>query len=613
MPKILSTYPNPDKPEKYQPACGLAGVQVSIFFSILAIASFDHYEPFSMKKQTQTTDKTNKLCQNAEYFLNKEKKKDLKGDFSETKHLKLIHELEVHRIELEMQNEELKLAKEKAELAEKKYTELYDWAPSGLLSLTETGEITDLNFSAVRLLGKEYDELIKSSFGFYVSSDTRADFNTFLQKIYYSKIKQTCELKLAVAHNTIKYVLVNGITSKIDKKCLISLADISKHKYLEGELIKAREKAEENDRLKSAFLANMSHEIRTPMNGILGFTDLLKNMKLNVESQREYLGIIEKSGIRMLNILNDIISISKIESHQMEISISDTNVNEQLEYIYHFFKMEAKQKKIDISIKKTLPKNEEFIRTDREKVYGVLTNLVKNAIKFTQEGYIELGCERKDEFLEFCVKNSGSDIRDELKDSIFERFRQGSDPLKLNVEGAGLGLSISKAYVELLGGKIWVESGHGQGTTFRFTLPFLKVMEKIKYPHVIIEEEVKPNPDLKILIVDDDETTRMLLSLMLRPLGSEIFEATTGQEAIDVCRQNPGIKLALMDVNMPGITGYQATRQIREFNKEIIIIAQTAFALHDDREKAIVAGCDNYISKPLKRAALLDLIRKYLN
>ncbi len=563
----------------------------------------------------QTTDETNKLRKNAEAFLNTEKKKDLKEDLSETNKLKLIHELEVHKIELEMQNEELKLAKEKAELAEKKYTELYAWAPSGLLSLTATGEITDLNFSAVRLLEKEYDELIKSSFGFYVSSDTRADFNTFLQKIYNTKIKQTCELKLTVAHNTIKYVLVNGITSKIDKKCLISITDISKHIYLERELIKSRKKAEENDRLKSAFLANMSHEIRTPMNGILGFTDLLKNMKLNVESQQEYLDIIEKSGNRMLNILNDIISISKIESHQMEISISDTNVNEQLEYIYHFFKLEAKQKKLHISIKNTLPKNEEFIRTDREKVYGVLTNLVKNAIKFTQEGNIELGCERKDEFLEFYVKNSGADIRDDLKESIFERFKQGSDPQKQNVQGAGLGLSISKAYVELLGGKIWVESGQGHGTTFRFTLPYLIVKDKkVKEgQQAVAEEEVKPKPDLKILIVDDDETTRMLLSLMLRPLGSEIYEASTGQEAIDVCRQNPGIKLALMDVNMPGITGYQATRQIREFNKEIIIIAQTAFALHDDREKAIVAGCDNYISKPLKRAALIALISKYLN
>lgn len=566
-----------------------------------------------MKKQTKPINESNKLHQKAEVILNSDKISDLKETFSEPDKIKLIHELEVHRIELEMQNEELKLAKEKAELAEKKYTELYDFAPSGLLSLTKKGEIADLNISAERLLGKERAELIKSSFGFFVSTESRADFNTFLQKTFKTNVKQTCELKLTEVNDSIKYVLVNGITSNMDGKCLITLANITNHKHLESELIKAREKAEENDRLKSAFLANMSHEIRTPMNGILGFTDLLKDLNLTVESQQEYLDIIEESGIRMLNILNDIISISKIESHQMEISITDTNLNDQIEYIYHFFKLEAQQKSIHISIKNTLPIHEAFIRTDREKVYGVLTNLVKNAIKFRQAGYIELGCERKGEFLEFYVKNSGSYIPDELKEIIFERFRQGSDPLKQNVQGAGLGLSISKAYVELLGGKIWVESDPGQSSTFRFTLPYCNGLEKNKVHKAVADKKIKSNPKLKILIVDDDETTRMLLILMLKPLEGEILEATSGQEAIDVCRQNPDIKLALMDVNMPGITGYEATRQIREFNKEVVIIAQTAFALPNDRKKAIVAGCNNYISKPINRVALIGLISEYLN
>ena len=297
-----------------------------------------------MNNQKNQKAKLFKLRQKAELLLNKNEVR-LKKSLSEYDNLKLIHELEVHQIELEMQNEELKRAKEYAERAEKKYIELYDFAPSGFITLSREGEILNLNISAERLLGKERTHLINSSFGFFVSPDTRAVYNGFLQKIFENKLKETCELKLAAGDDSFAYVLANGIISKIDDKCLVTLVDITKRKLTENELIIAKEKAEENERLKSSFLANMSHEIRTPMNGILGFIELLKTMELNIEDQQNYIGIIEKSGVRMLNILNDIISISKIESHLVEVSDTDTNVNEQVEYIYYFFKLEAEQKK----------------------------------------------------------------------------------------------------------------------------------------------------------------------------------------------------------------------------------------------------------------------------
>ncbi len=250
----------------------------------------------------------------------------------------------------------------------------------------------------------------------------------------------------------IKYV-------KIDREYIVAVVrDITERKRIDKELIAAKEKAEESDRLKSAFLANMSHEIRTPMNGILGFTGLLKTPMLTGEKQLQYIDIIEKSGVRMLNIINDIISISKVEAGQTEIILSDISINELITYIYNFFRPEAEQKKLLVFFKNSLPENEAIIRTDREKVIAVLTNLVKNAIKFTFTGSIEFGYNKTGNFLEFYVKDTGIGIPPEQHEFIFDRFRQGSESLTRNFEGSGLGLSISKAYVKKLGGKIWVEN-----------------------------------------------------------------------------------------------------------------------------------------------------------
>lgn len=238
-----------------------------------------------------------------------------------------------------------------------------------------------------------------------------------------------------------------------------------------NELLAAKEKAEESDRLKSSFLANMSHEIRTPMNGILGFVDILKQPELVGNQQQDYLTLIEKSGNRMLNIINDIIDISKIEAGLNTVNIKESNIGELIEYTYTFFKPEVESKGMMFSINKHLPKDDEIIQTDGDKVYAILTNFVKNAIKYSHKGTIELGCAKSGETLELYVKDSGVGIPKERHNTIFERFFQGGDNHKVDQQGAGLGLSISKAYVEMLGGEIWVESEEGKGSAFYFTLP----------------------------------------------------------------------------------------------------------------------------------------------
>jgi len=329
-----------------------------------------------------------------------------------------------------------------------------------------------------------------------------------------------------VIDNTI--VAVVGVANKkedynqSDIRQLTLLMDtvwrISEREIMIENLKRAKEKAEESDRLKSAFLANMSHEIRTPMNGILGFTELLKEPQLTGEKQQKYIDVIEQSGTRMLNIINDIINISKVESGQMELLISDTNINQQIEFIYTFFKPEVEQKGLQILMKTPLAAKEVTIKTDPEKVYAILTNLVKNAIKFTTQGSIEIGYEKRDRYLEFYVKDTGSGIPQEQRDIIFERFRQGSESLSRTYEGAGLGLSISKAYVEMLGGRIWVSGEPENGSTFYFTLPF-NYMEKEEralkneIPAGIIE---KVSKDLKIIVAEDDEPSRLLISKSLK-------------------------------------------------------------------------------------------------
>jgi len=803
-----------------------------------------------MKKEPSSEPGT--LRQKAEALL-KNKSPETILQLSETETLKLIHELEVHQVELELQNEDLRLAKASAELAVDKYTELYDFAPSGYFTLSPMGEIIELNLQTSQMLGKERAYLINRQFSLFISDKSKPIFNLFLQKVFFGKTRETCEITLSSVANMPVYLHLSGIADKSKEKCLITAVDLTDYKQSEAqllmvkkavesasdaigisdtrgrhifqnralselfgfataeeleaagggqarvrdpevakemfenierglpwsgelemvtktgrifpayeradaitdskgdivgligvisditgrrqaeetlrstnefnrsllqtipfgmhivdgdgnvlflsdtvkqrfgegalgkkcwelyrddkkqcshcplhsgitigetktyetnglldgktfeiyhtgmmfngqraileafieitdrklaeqELIKAKERAEESDHLKSAFLANMSHEIRTPMNGVLGFAELLKEPKLSGKEQEKYISVIQRSGTRLLNIINDIIDISKIEAGQMGANISETNVNEKIEDIYNFFKQKANQKGIHFACKSPLPSIQSIIKTDNEKLYAILTNLVNNAIKFTRSGSIEFGYIKKDEFLEFFVKDTGIGVSSAHQKIIFERFRQGGKQLTKNFEGTGLGLSISKAYVEMLGGKIWVDSEDGQGSAFYFTIPYLtENAVQTNDPDILRAEEGSGQIKiLKILIAEDDETSDFLITSILSKNSHELFHAATSAEAIEECRNNQGLDLVLMDIRMPDISGLEATRQIRQFNQSLIIIAQTAYALAGDREKALDAGCNDYIAKPINKDELEKLIQQHI-
>lgn len=397
--------------------------------------------------------------------------------------------------------------------------------------------------------------------------------------------------------------------------------NVKENKQINSELIKekeqlklAKEKAEESDRLKSAFLANMSHEIRTPMNGILGFSEILKTRNLSGEKQQEYIGIIEKSGERLLNIINDIVSISKIESGQMIVNLGESNVNDQMDFIYNFFKPQTEEKGIKFLCNKTLPYDQAFINTDQEKVYAILTNLVKNAVKFTEKGSVEMGYFVKENFLTFYIKDTGIGIPKNRQDFVFDRFVQADISDVMARQGAGLGLSISKAYVEVLGGEIWIETEYSKGSVFYFTLPYKSKVISVEN----VENEILPNieqnstKDYKLLIAEDDVISKMLISILVKKIGREIISVKNGSEAVEACIKNPDLDLIFMDIQMPEINGYEATRRIRKFNKDVVIIALTAYALSGDREKAIEAGCNDYTTKPIKDEEVKRIFFKYL-
>jgi len=381
------------------------------------------------------------------------------------------------------------------------------------------------------------------------------------------------------------------------------------------QLIITKNKAEESDRLKSAFLANMSHEIRTPMNGILGFAELLKEPDLSDAEKHKFITTIESSGQRMLNIIEDLIDISKIEAGQVTLQQTHTNVNDLLDYLYNFFKPEMDKKSLGFIYEARPLSNQMMIVTDKEKLCAILANLIKNALKYTKKGSVEMGFNLINDKAEFFVKDTGIGIPKERQKAIFERFVQADIEDRQAMEGVGLGLTISRAYAEMMNGSLQVVSEDGKGSTFQLIIPANPVADISQPNEITLATNEKANADLlketTILIAEDEEISDYYLTEILRKECKEILHAKTGIETVELVRKNPAINIIFMDLKMPGLNGYEATKKIREFNNDIIIIAQTAYAQFGDREKAFNAGCDDYLTKPLRKRDLIELIHKY--
>jgi CheY-like chemotaxis protein len=378
-----------------------------------------------------------------------------------------------------------------------------------------------------------------------------------------------------------------------------------------ADLQEALIKAEAGDRLKTAFINNISHEIRTPLNGILGFSEMTLSPDSSPEDNELFFTIIKKSSKRLLNTITSYMDIAMIVSGTMETSSRPAQLSKICEDIRNDFIDICALKGIELQL--FTPKTSEPLQmnTDQEKVRKIITHLLDNASKFTQKGYIHFGFQINEQDVEFYVKDTGTGIKAEAFNTIFEAFMQGDVSSTRGYEGSGLGLTIANGMVKLLGGKLWVESERGKGSTFYFTLPFAQ------NPVVLQRKPVETPVDQKIkkpvvLIAEDDDSNYKYIEIVLLYAEYEVLRAENGIDAVDLCRTNNDIRLVLMDIKMPLMDGFEATRQIRAFKPQLPVVALTAHVTTEDENAAIAAGCTEYVTKPVTKTRLLEIIDNLL-
>jgi PAS domain S-box-containing protein len=393
--------------------------------------------------------------------------------------------------------------------------------------------------------------------------------------------------------------------------------DITERIKIEQLLKEAKTKAEESDKLKSAFLANMSHEIRTPMNAVLGFASLLKREDISEKTRIEYIDHILQSGEGLIKLINDIVDISKIESNQLQIEKCTVSINQLLDQLFNRYEellLLKHNMNVVLKYETAMPDPEFSVMTDPYRLQQVLSNLLNNAIKFTYHGEIKFGYTIARSELLFFVEDQGIGIPDDKKEAIFERFGKLDDPERLNKSGAGLGLSISRSLVELLGGKIWLDTSYTQGARFNFTLP----LEIVK-PNKLTERQSSQKytgteinlRGKTILIAEDEALNFKLLEALIKKTGAKILWAKNGSEAVKFAF-NEKIDLIFMDIKMPDMDGYEATKHIKRMDPAIPIIAQTAFAFSNERNYIIQSGCDMYMTKPIDHNELNKALKIFL-
>jgi signal transduction histidine kinase len=375
------------------------------------------------------------------------------------------------------------------------------------------------------------------------------------------------------------------------------------------ELMFAKDKAEESDRLKTAFIHNISHEIRTPMNGIVGFAELLRQPETDSEKKAEYISIINSCTSQLASLINDLIDISRIESGTVELKLKEFEPSEIINDVEAIYSKRAAGKGLLFKIENNL--DDLIIISDEGKLRQILDNIVSNAIKFTDKGYVKIVAERENNNFVFTVSDTGIGIKDSDQNEIFGHFRQLESGLERTYGGSGLGLSISKGYIDLLGGKIRVESKPGSGSKFTFSVPFDLAAQNSSERSGT--SEFKFNRKIRILAAEDDDISLLFIKELFRDCDCEIISARNGNEAVELFSATEGIDIVLMDIKMPHMNGYEATRKIKNINPRVPVLAITSFGLKDDLMNSSGITFDDLIEKPVNKPELLSKIFKLIN
>ena len=512
-----------------------------------------------------------------------------------------------------IQNEHLKRSKELLQKKELQFRLLFEHSPLGIYISTPAGNILEVNDALIKILGSPSAEATKQinvlSFEALQKNGYSEAFKKCLKKkeVIYIEMPYTTKWNKTVYLSSFLVPLVND-DGKVEMVYTI-LKDITKRKKAEEELKIAKQKAEQSDKLKTEFIHNMSHEIRTPMNGIMGFASFLKDSDLSKDQRNEYISVIENSGRQLLRIIDDILEISRLDTKQVKMIEEEVCLNNLLMEQYSIFKMQSDTQRIPLYLKETMTCEESTIISDASKLKKIIGNLLENAFKYTQKGFIELGYNLAgtpaEPTLEIYVKDTGVGISAKNQKTIFERFSQEEKELSQKTGGLGLGLSIAKENTELLGGFISLESKKGKGALFKITIPYKPVLNSVKDVYSSYSQ-VDNDGFSTVLIAEDEDTNFLYLETVLKYLGMSIriLHAKNGEEAVAICQEHPEIKVVLMDLKMPVMDGYEATRHIKTIRPNLPVVAQTAYSSVEDEQKALQAGCDAFMTKPITKETL---------
>ncbi len=521
-----------------------------------------------------------------------------------------------------MLEEEHIITNEVLRRSEYRYGAIFENANDCIMLLKDS-TIVNINDKGCELFGYNRDELLgKSTYDLSPKEDDIKNNQNINKSGYLVKAMKGEPQRFEWVHQkkdgSFFYcdISLTKLDGSDESNVLAIIRDISQSKEYEKELINASEKAKESSRLMSVSLASMSHELRTPLNSIIGFSDLLLDEDTTEEEKEMFSKLIQTAGKSLMQLIGDIIDISKIEAGKVTIQKTVFKVNSFLQEIFVAFKQEKKNRdKANIELKLILSdKGSDLeVKSDEHRLRQVFNNLLTNSLKFIDEGFIEFGYSSvTSEYIQFFVKDTGVGITTLQKDKLFEYFNQDKITYNRNSEGTGLGLAISKSFVDLLGGTIWVDSEIDEGSTFYFTIPF-EINSGIANNYLDESFTLSQSDWSKhtILIVDDVNENYVFLKGMLQPTNASILRAQNGKEAVDLCRNNSTIDLVLMDIRMPVMDGFEAIKIIKEENSNIHIIAQTAFSSPEDKIKCISLGCDEYISKPINYKQLFSVIANY--